>query len=195
MDENFVDRSFIVSNAANKQVTGRAYPKMVLIQPKIKSNQLTLTAPGQPDLILDMDNIRNGNRKKVACWYSTVKAIDAGDEAAQWISEYVVGKKESLRLYYYPYTYPTKGRAASDRKKYAALTDLDAGTYHDSTSYMLINQGSIDELNSHLDHVVTPLQFRPNFVVKGPNAFAEDKWRWIRIGNEVIFRHVKPCTR
>lgn len=192
---NFFDRCFIISSDTNKQVTGRTYPKLVLIQPKILSNQLTLSAPGQPDLILDLDDIRNGSGKKITCWYSTVNAIDAGDIAAQWISEYVVGKKESLRLYFYPYMYPTKGRSMPDRKKYNAYTDNDAGTYHDATSYMLMNQASIDALNSHLDHVVKPLQFRPNFVVEGPTAFAEDNWKWIRIGDEVIFRGVKPCTR
>lgn len=60
---------------------------------------------------------------------------------------------------------------------------------------MLINQASIDELNTQLDHVVKSLQFRPNLVVKGPNAYDEDNWKWVRIGNEVIYRTVKPCAR
>lgn len=60
---------------------------------------------------------------------------------------------------------------------------------------MLINQGSIDELNRHMDHVITPLQFRPNFVVKGPKAYEEDHWNWVRIGDNVVFRNIKPCTR
>lgn len=192
---NFFDRCFIVSSVNNKQVTARTYPKMVLIQPKIISNQLTLSAPGQPDLILDLDDIKLGDGSKVACWYSTVKAIDAGEAAAQWISQFIVGKKDSLRLYFYPYLYATKGRGSQDKKTYKAFTDDDAGTYHDSTSYMLINQSSIDELNTHLDQVVKPLQFRPNFVVKGPEAYDEDSWQWIRIGDNVVFRGVKPCTR
>lgn len=58
-----------------------------------------------------------------------------------------------------------------------------------------MNEGSVAELNSRLDHVVTPLQFRPNFVVKGPLAFEEDSWKWVRIGKNVIFRNIKPCTR
>lgn len=60
---------------------------------------------------------------------------------------------------------------------------------------MMINQASMDELNSHLNHVVKPLQFRPNFVVKGPTAYEEDKWKWIRVGENLIFRNIKPCTR
>lgn len=60
---------------------------------------------------------------------------------------------------------------------------------------MLINQGSIDELNKNLNHVVTPLQFRPNFVVKGTKPFDEYNWTWVRIGNNVLLKHLKPCDR
>ena len=60
---------------------------------------------------------------------------------------------------------------------------------------MLINQASIDELNSHLDHVVKPLQFRPNLVVKGPGAYDEDNWKWVKVGDNVVYRVLKPCTR
>lgn len=60
---------------------------------------------------------------------------------------------------------------------------------------MLVNEGSLTELNSRLEDKVTALQFRPNFVVKGPVAFEEDLWKWVRIGENVVFRNVKPCTR
>lgn len=69
---------------------------------------------------------------------------------------------------------------------------------HDATSYMLMNQASVDDLNSRLPNdcgVVQPLQFRPNFVVKGPEPFAEDKWKWVRIADSAVFRAVRPCTR
>jgi len=37
-------------------------------------------------------------------------------------------------------------------------------------------------------------RFRPNFVVTGTDAFAEDKWRIIRIGS-TVFHVVKPSER
>ena len=36
--------------------------------------------------------------------------------------------------------------------------------------------------------------FRPNMVVNGNDAFAEDQWKRIRIG-DVEFEHMKPCDR
>lgn len=168
---------------------------MVLIQPRVENAQLILSAPGRSDFVLNLDELRkkpiNG---KVECWYSKVRGIDAGDEAADWLSEAIVGRPEVFRLLFYPHLYPTKGVASVDRK-YKAYKSDDAGTYHDKTSYMLINQGSMNELNSHLDHVVKPLQFRPNLVVKGPSGYDEDNWQWVRVGETVIFRVLKPCTR
>lgn len=63
---------------------------------------------------------------------------------------------------------------------------------------MLLCENSVNDLNSRIDAVdkCTPLQFRPNLVVKtNEPAFAEDKWKWIRIGDHVIFRNIAPCLR
>lgn len=167
----------------------------VLIQPKVVGNQLVLSAPNKQDFVLNLDELRKGPiEEKVECWYSKVDGIDAGDEASNWLSEYITGTLGEFRLVFYPHERPTKGVSKDDRI-YKAYKDDDAGTYHDKTSYMLINQASFDEMNSHLDHVVKPLQFRPNIVVKGPSAYEEDNWRWLRIGDNVIYRVLKPCTR
>ena len=68
------------------------------------------------------------------------------------------------------------------------------GAYPDATSYTLQNEASITDLNSRIEDPVTPLNFRPNFVVKGAEPLEEDTWDWIKIG-DVVFRNIKPCTR
>jgi len=60
---------------------------------------------------------------------------------------------------------------------------------------MLLNQGSVDELNKSLDQTITTLQFRPNFVIAGPKAFQEYHWIWVRIGDNVLFKYLKHCDR
>lgn len=191
--ESLFDRCLVISQN-NKQVTARAYPKMVLIQPKIADNQLTLSAPGKPNIVLDLNELRKRPvNEKVDLWFTKSIGIDAGDEVADWLSEYLVDKLVKLRLVFYPHLYPTKGKPKED-KKYSYKGD-DVGTYHDLTSYMLINQASVDEMNTHLDHVVKPLQLRPNIVVEGPEAYEEDNWKWIRFGENVVFRGVRPCQR
>lgn len=192
--EGIFDRCFVVSQN-NRQLTARTYPKMVLIEPKVVGNELILSAPDKGDFILNLADLKDKpTTGKVECWYSKVGGVDAGDEVAEWLSEYIVGKNGVLRLIFYPHLYSTRGKSKED-KIYKAFKNEDAGSYHDNTSYMLINQGSIDELNTHLDHVVKPQQFRPNLIVKGPAAYDEDNWKWIRIGENAIFRGVRPCQR
>lgn len=192
--EDLFDRCFVVAQN-NKQLTARTYPKMVLIQPEIVGNELKLSTPDGLSFVLDLKELKkNPATEDVELWTSKVSGIDAGDEVADWLSEYIVGKKGVLRLIFYPYVYPTKKKPEVDNK-YQAYEDNDVGTFHDETSYMLINQASVDELNTHLDHVVKPLQFRPNIVIKGPGAYEEDSWKWIRFGDRVVFRALKPCQR
>lgn len=174
-------------------VTARAHPKIVLITPRIEGSILTLTAPEKPDIAIDFERLRLEAPSKAWVWQQQVNAIDCGESVAEWLSEYVLGQTIGLRLVFYPESGPT--RAVRAHKRYTNLTDADAGALHDMTSYMLINQASMDELNTRLDHLVKPQQFRPNIVVKGPGAWEEDSWKWVRIGDVVTFRNVKPCTR
>lgn len=191
--ETIFDRCFVVSRN-NKQATALTYPKMLLIQPKVLDNQLILSAPGKSDFALDLSELKKRSAdQEVQLWAMKAVGVDAGDEVANWISEYLVGELGVFRLFFYPYSYPTKAIPKCD-DKYSYKVE-DVGAYHDSISYMLINQDSIDELNTHLDHVVKPLQFRPNIVIKGPGAYEEDNWKWIRIGKDAIFRGSRPCIR
>lgn len=58
-----------------------------------------------------------------------------------------------------------------------------------------MTESSLNELNEKLEKPVTSLQFRPNIVVTGTDPFVEDKWEWIKIGENVVIRNVKPCPR
>ncbi len=66
--------------------------------------------------------------------------------------------------------------------------------FADAYPFLLVSQGSLDELNRRL---VTPLpmdRFRPNLVVDGCAPHAEDGWRTLVAGG-VTFRVAKPCAR
>lgn len=68
------------------------------------------------------------------------------------------------------------------------------GAYSDLSSYHLICQSSVDDLNTRLKDKVKPGRFRPNFVVEGGLPYEEDNWKWVKIG-DVIFKNAKPCAR
>ena len=59
---------------------------------------------------------------------------------------------------------------------------------------LLIGEASLQDLVQKVGRPLEMLRFRPNLVIEGSTAFAEDGWKRIRIG-DVEFRVVKPCSR
>ncbi|KAG8228903.1 hypothetical protein J437_LFUL011151 [Ladona fulva] len=75
------------------------------------------------------------------------------------------------------------------------VLDKDTGALTDATSFSLLAESSVADLNHRLEKEVSALTFRPNFVVHGTAApYEEEQWDWIRIG-ETVFQNVRPCTR
>ena len=120
----------------------------------------------------------------VTIWNDQCSAIDCGDEAAKWISQFL---DTPSRIVFFP---DTEVRQVDP--DYANLGDKTA--FSDGFPLLLISQASLDDLNSRLQQPVTMTQFRPNIVISGCEAFAEDKWKKIKIG-DIEYRIVKPCSR
>lgn len=192
--KNIRDRTFMVVNAKGQFVTARQYPKLVQVMPEIVGDFMTLSAPQMPDVQVNISELFSRAPIKANVWGENVDAADAGDVVAEWFSRFILEKADGLRLVFYLSSSPTRD-VREKNKAFKTAIRADTGALHDATSYMLINEDSVAELNTRIEHDVTPLQFRPNFVVKGPAAFDEDKWKWVKIGDDVIFRNVKPCTR
>lgn len=189
------DRIFmVVRTDSGEFITARAYPALVQIMPVVKGNIMTLSAPGMINIDIDLKHLQKIPPNKASVWSQEVEVIDAGEEVAQWFSRYILKDDFGLRLVFYHKCTPTREVRPKNAIFETAIPE-DTGALHDATSFMLINEGSIADLNTKLKKPVTPLQFRPNIVIKGPHAFAEDSWKWIKIGNQTVFRNVKPCTR
>ena len=193
--ENLFDRCLVITHR-NKQITAISYPKLVLIKPNVVGSDLILSAPNHSDFILNLDNLKNQRATEmVDLSYSKVSGVDAGNDVADWLSQFIFGKSGIVRLVYYPHLYPSRGRSKSDIKKCKAFRYDDVGIYHNVSSYALINKASIDEINSKLKTPAKSLQYRANLVVSGTEAYEEDHWQWIRVGDTVIFRVLKLCER
>ncbi|XP_001605008.2 mitochondrial amidoxime reducing component 2 [Nasonia vitripennis] len=185
------DRTLMVIDLDGQFVTGRQMPRMVQVSPSVAGSVLTLKAPGMMSVSVDLARLRG--RFRAAVWGQAVPACDCGEEVARWLSRFLLQEDTGLRLVYYPLDKPS--REVRSKNQVFPLTDSkDTGAYPDATSYTLENEASIADLNTRIEEPVTPLHFRPNFVVKGAEPLEEDTWDWIKIGN-VVFRNVKPCTR
>jgi uncharacterized protein YcbX len=127
----------------------------------------------------------------VTVWDSKLLASPAGDAADAWLSE-VAG--EPVRLVYLddPTRRPTNPHYSRDG---------DRVSFADGYPLLLTAESSLAELNEQI--AAGPLaaegplpmrRFRPSVVVVGAEAWAEDGWRLLQIG-DVVFRAVKGCDR
>ncbi len=158
---------------------------MALIKPALDDHCLRLSAPGADAFELPVD--QDGRRVAVSIWKDDgVGAVDQGDAAADWFSA-VLGR--SVRLV----------RFADDfvrqvDQRYAPR-ETDQVGFADGYPFLIISEASLADLNTRLDEPLPMNRFRPNIVVSGaPQAYAEDTWKEIRIG-DVGFDVVKGCAR
>lgn len=188
------DRIFMVITTNGEFVTGRQYPTLTQVHPQFEGNVMKLSAPGMMDVEVDIERLSTVPPIKCSVWGQPVEAIECGEEVARWFSRYILSEDFGLRLVYYRGEKPQR-EVREKNRIFDTMHSKDTGAFHDATSFLLFNESSVTDLNLRLSEPVQALNFRPNFVVKGPLPYEEDKWKWVKIGNEVIFRNVKPCTR
>lgn len=177
-------RWMLVDEASGRFLTQRAVPQMSQLSALWNATGgLTLSAPGRSiiDVPLPGDE---AELRGVTIWRDTLRVPDAGDEAGAWLSEFI-GKP--TRLVHVPVE-----RARTTQAGYGR--DDDQVAFADGFPLLLIGQASLDDLSSRVGRPLEMLRFRPNLVIEGSEAFAEDGWKRVRIG-DVEFRVVKPCSR
>lgn len=180
------DRRWMVIDSAGKFVTGRQLSRMTLIRAQSDGASLRLDAPAMRTLRVEAP--AQGARVGTAVWGAAVTPRLASDEAHAWISDYL---RAPYRL-----VYMDDACARPLKAKYDGQygQDSDEVSFADGFPLLLTSQASLDLLNSKLAQPVPMLRFRPNLVVAGTSAHAEDEWKRIRVG-ECEFEVAKPCTR
>lgn len=177
------DREWMVVDATGKFVTQREEPRLALIRPRIAGRSLRLEAPDAKPLRIALAH--EGERVEVNVWRSHCAAFDAGNEAADWLRA-VLGR--TLRLVRFDRAKPR----LSDRDY---TGDVIAPNYFtDGYPVMVLSRASIDDLNARVGRSFGVDRFRPNLVLDGVEAYAEDAIHEIDTG-DVTLRLVKRCTR
>ncbi|XP_063927745.1 mitochondrial amidoxime-reducing component 1 isoform X2 [Zophobas morio] len=197
------DRVLVVYGAKDNEFrTARTYPKMVFIDVSVHDeNHFAIDAPTMRTLYVKIPSREDSKVANVKWWQDErVQAIDCGDEAASWFSRYIIERDSGLRLGYNDASQKrdiTKAHAKL-LDYYKNLSNKSTGLFADLTSVSLVNQHSVNDLNKRVGNSdITVEQFRHNIVVDGPDLqpYDEDTWDWIKIGDNVILRNVKDCTR
>lgn len=177
------DRRFMLVDESGRFLTQRELPRMALIEPRLGPMSIQVSAPHMPVLKLPMSQ-RDCKRIEIELWKQRGEAEDVGEHAASWFGQFL---ERRCRLVRFPAgpgrpVDPSYGRA-----------DAQVG-FADGFPVLLTTEASLADLNARMDRPVPMNRFRPNLVIRGGEAYAEDRWQRIRIG-EMVLDVVKPCSR
>ncbi|MFC8513408.1 MOSC domain-containing protein [Streptomyces sp. NPDC057257] len=186
------DRRWVLIDDGGRVVTQRQQPRLALAAAELlPGGGVRLSAPGMDPLSVPVP--RPLGTVPVQIFGDKVEGVLAEDEAAHlWCSEYLGAGTRLVHM---------------DDPAVRRPVDPEYGRPGETVSFadgyplLLTSASSLDALNSLIaqgDHAADgPLpmnRFRPNAVVSGAAAWAEDDWSRVAIG-DVTFRVAKPCGR
>ena len=177
------DRRWLVVDRVGRFMTQREHPRMALVHALVQDETLFLQAPGC--VPLKVSPTPHAKACLITIWRDTVSAQDCGDAAASWMSAALGAECRLVHLA------DPRGRKLG--AAYAMHGD-EVVSFADAFPVLLASEMSLASLNARLGTPVPMSRFRPNLVIAGALAWAEDTWRRVRIG-EVVFRVGKPCDR
>ena len=193
-----LDRAWMLVDAQGEFVSQRELPRMALIQPQLKTYEMVLRAPGMLALHVQIDAVEKPTQVRV--WDDTCAAYDMGDVAAQWFSDFLGSSHGPLRLVRFD---PEHQRPSSTRWTQGVTATTQ---FADGFAVLVASEASLADLNARLvaaGHSAVGMErFRPNIVLRGVEAFDEDRLDILHISisgespaSEAQLKLVKPCAR
>ncbi|MFC8431236.1 MOSC domain-containing protein [Streptomyces sp. NPDC057253] len=186
------DRRWALVDDGGKVVTQRQQPRLALAAAELMpGGGLVLSAPGMEPLTVPVPE--PGGTVTLELFGEKVEGVPAAGAAAHtWCSDYLGVAARLVHL-----DDPATRRPVDP--EYALPGETVS--FADGFPLLLTSTASLDALNSliaegrHAGDGPLPMnRFRPNVVVGGTEAWAEDDWTRIAIG-DVTFRVAKMCGR
>jgi uncharacterized protein YcbX len=185
------DRRWVLIDDLGKVITQRPHPRMALAAVGLRPDGgLVLSGPGREPLAVPVPE--PSGTTTVEIWRDKVEGVLADSAAHAWFSDYLGVGARLVHL-----DDPATRRPVDPEFARPGETV----SFADGYPLLLTTVASLDALNSliaqgdHPQEGPLPMnRFRPNVVVAGTDAWAEDGWRRVAIG-EVTFRVAKMCGR
>jgi uncharacterized protein len=176
------DRRYMLVDDTGRLVTQREFPRLARVSLERKGESLVVDAPGlQPLTIVPPGP--DASRMAATVWNDTVEAALCAPAVQDWFSRFI---GESCRLVYLS--------AAAERPFPEAGPGATLGTWADAAPLTILSTASVQALAAEVGRPLEMERFRPNLVVDGVTAYAEDGWKRVRIGG-IEMDVVQPCTR
>ena len=178
------DRRYLLVDENGRFMTGRENPQLVQVRAEHTPQGLRIQAPDRSALLFSVPSA-DAPTVDVRIWRDDVQARAVSAAADAWFTAYL-GKPCRL-----VYQHDNDLRLVAPAR---GTRDDDPVSFADGYPVLLIGTASLDDLNARLATPVTMAHFRTNIVAQTQDAFAEDGWQRIRIG-DIQFDVVKRCAR
>ncbi|CAG2166741.1 unnamed protein product [Oppiella nova] len=169
--------------------------KLALLSLQFNDNMLWITAPDLPTLKLKVKTEVDDEVIETKVWGDPMEGVYCGLEAEEFFAQYL-NKTGTKLIQHIPKQSVRDGYIQVNNAKVIRNAKYPI-IYQDNAGLLVINQSSVDDLNSRLptDALKTSYRnFRPNILISECDAFDEDNWQWVSI-RDVEFKHLKPCDR
>ena len=174
------DRRWAIAGPDGKALTQRNLPAMARIDAVPGGDTLRLEAAGHGGV-----NATPGRAcLAVDVWGARVPVRAAAPDASAWLSR-VLGTACTLAYMADPTARPVTPDLARPG---------DVVSLADGFPLLVTTAASLHDLNRRLGTPVPMNRFRPNLVIDGADAWAEDGWRQLAAG-PVTLRLASPCSR
>ncbi|MGH8017179.1 MAG: MOSC domain-containing protein [Opitutaceae bacterium] len=178
------DRRLMVVDEHGTSLTQRTLPGLAAIEAEFDEahRSVALSTPRLPRISVNLRPAQPA-ALPVVIWGDHVDVTDLGDEVARWLHA-CLGREARLVTLAPEYSRPVRRNGEPG----------DEVSFTDAFPLLLISEPSLATLNERLDAPVPMNRFRPNVVISGCRAHAEDEWKRIRIG-DCILRAAGPSSR
>ena len=175
------DRTFALLGANGHLLSARSYPKLLLISAADYGDCLEITLQ---DGKKHRFNYHLKEQKVAQHFSATFDVLTISFEADSWFSAYL---NTPCRL-----VINDDSKPRSIKAKYSS--DGRPLKMTDASPLLLVNQASVDELNSRLKQPFDHRNFRPNLVVDFNEPFIEHQMKRLQIGS-MEFVKMSDCKR
>ncbi len=176
------DRQWMLVDEKNHFITQRQLPKLATIGVQMfAESALELSHKDMEGIDFGLEE-HEGPECQVTIWKKEVPAHEVSSEVSEWVSDVAKQKLRLVRM------------SPEARREFNADVPERWVRFVDQQPLLVITKAALQELEKKAGVTLSMTRFRPNIVIDGVPAHAEDAWSGFKVGG-VEFKSIKPCSR
>ncbi len=180
------DRRWMLTDAQGRFLSQRDIPHMATVHARLLDNEV-LRLAYQSDRLRISPQDFSANTTACRIWKDTLPAHPARPAVNETLSQWLETPVRLVKL---------AGSARRQVDTHFVPAGVQTG-FSDGFPLLILSQASLDDLNRRIGRAHKPFEvrhFRPNVLIDGCDAYAEDRWQTLRTG-PLRLHLVKPCSR